>query len=375
MKNRKLNVLLTLILCLTLLISAFPSYGEASSSYPAVKYDLGFVKYIIDYVKANYPFEVEDEELVTNAVKGILQNLDPYSDYYTKEEVEQLLKSVHGNYVGIGIYIGEKDGYIQVLSIMENSPSEAAGLKAGDLIISIDDKSVEGFTVDEAASLIQGKEGTKVKLGILRGGQQNPIYITVTRKLIEVNPVKHTVLEDNIGYISLSQFNDYSYKYIKNALNEFDKKGITKVILDLRDNPGGLLDQAISIARLFIPKGPIVYIREKNKSIYGYYSYLNKLKYKLAVLVNENSASASEILAGAVKDRKAGTLIGTKTYGKGLVQTMMPLPDGSIIKMTTAEYLTPNKTSIHGIGIEPDVVIENTNGQDLQLQKAIEILK
>ena len=375
MKNRRLTTFLTLILCLTLLFSSFPSYGKASSFYPKAEYDLKFFQEVMEYVKQKYPFKVEDETLVTNAIKGMLQGLDPYSDYYTKEEVEKLLKSIRGNYVGIGIYIGEKDGYIQVLSIMEDSPSQRAGLQAGDLIISIDNRDIKGISLDEAASLIQGKEGTQVKLGILREGEQNPIYITVTREAIEINPVRYTILEDNIGYIILSQFNDYSTKYIKRALSEFDSKGIDKVILDLRDNPGGILDQVVSISRLFIPKGPIVHIREKNKPIYTYYSNLQNPKYKLAVLVNQNSASASEILAGAVKDRKAGIVIGTKTYGKGLVQTMVPLPDGSMIKMTTAEYLTPNLTSINGIGVEPDVVVENVNEEDLQLKKAIELLK
>lgn len=375
MKNRKITTFLTLILCLTLIISSFPSYGKANSINPIAEYDLKFFQEVMEYVKQKYPFKVEDEQLVTNAIKGMLQGLDPYSDYYTKDEVEKLLKSIYGNYVGIGVYIGEKDGYIEVLSIMENSPSQRAGLQAGDLIISIDDRPIKGISLDEAVSLIQGQEGTQLKLGILREGEQNPIYITVTREAIEINPVKYTILENKIGYISLSQFNDYSTKYIKRALSEFDNKGIDKVILDLRDNPGGILDQAVSISRLFIPKGPIVHIREKNKPIYTYYSNLQNPKYKLAVLVNQNSASASEIFAGAVKDRKAGIVIGAKTYGKGLVQTMLPLPDGSMIKMTTAEYLTPNFISINGIGVEPDVVIENVNEEDLQLQKAIELLR
>lgn len=372
MTKRLTTLLLTLILCLTLTIGAMPSYGEALKNSYVDKEDLNFFLEVIDYVKERYPFEVKDEELITNAVKGVLQGLDPYSNYYAKEEAIDLMETLNGSYVGIGAYLGETNGYIEVISTFANSPAEKAGLKAGDLIVSVDDLDVKGLTLDEAVKLIKGKEGTKVKIGVLREGKQ--IYFEITRQSIEINPVSYKILEKDIGYIKLDEFSTNATKYVKEALSEFDNKGIKKVILDLRDNPGGLLDEAISLSRLFIPKGPIVHIRRNFMPIETRYSYLEKPKYELVVLVNGNSASASEIFAGAVKDRKAGTLIGTKTFGKGLIQSIMPLNDGSILKMTTAEYLTPNETSINGIGIEPDIAVENTTHEDLQLKKAIETL-
>ena len=231
---------------------------------------------------------------------------------------------------------------------------------------------IQGLEMSKVSSLIKGPVGTKVKLKVKRG--EKTLSFQVTRGTIAVNPVEYKTLENNIGYIELKEFTGQATKEVNKALRSFDNKNVNKLILDLRDNPGGLLSEAISISRLFVTKGPIVHIREKNKALLTHTSGLEKPKYKLVVLVNEDSASASEIVAGAVKDRKAGSLVGTKTYGKGTVQSMMPLSDGSMVKLTIAEYLTPNKTSINGIGIQPDYTIENTE-EDLQLKKAIEILK
>lgn len=371
-EKRIVSTLLSLIICLTLLIGAFPVYGERLEAPSNYEEDMLFIMDVLDFVKAKYPFEVEDEDLVNNAVKGILQGLDPYSDYYTKEEVDQLLAGIYGDYVGIGVYIQDKDEYIEVVETIKDGPAEKEGLKAGDLIISIDDKSVKDITLNEATNLIQGIEGTKVKLGILRKESTTPIYINITREKIDLNPVEYKVLEGNIGYIKLTDFNAYATKYTKEALDEFDKNNITKVIVDVRDNPGGLLDQAINISRLFVPKGPVVHIQERNEPARTYYSTLQEKKYQLTVLVNQNSASASEIFAGAVQDTKAGTIIGTTTYGKGLVQSLYPLEDGSLIKLTIAQYLTPKKHNIHNKGIQPDIPLEN---KDQQLQKAINLLK
>lgn len=327
---------------------------------------------IFDYVKENYPFEVSNEKLIVNSIKGMLQGLDKNSNFYTREEAESLLRNLEGNYGGIGVVIENLEGKITIKSLIKNSPAERAGLKEGDIIVSIDNVNLESLHLEDVSNLIRGDIDTKIRLGILRGNNPSPIYIDVVRENIRINPIDYKVLEKNIGYIKIHEFNPNASIYIKEALEDFKKKNINKIILDLRDNPGGLLSEALSIGELFIPKGPIVHIRT-NKNITTHISTNEKAKYKLAVLINENSASASEIVAGAIKERGVGVLIGKKTYGKGTVQTMLPLRDGSLMKLTTAEYLLPNMTRIHKIGIEPDIEIENTD-QDLQLKKAIEFL-
>lgn len=304
----------------------------------------------------------------------MLQSLDPYSDYYTPEEAVEVYQEMFNSFTGIGVYIEEKDGYINIIDTIKNSPGEKAGLKKDDLIISIDGKDTKGITIKEASKLIKGLKGTSVKLGLKRNDKSLPIYVEIIRDNITINPVEYKVLENNIGYIKLNEFSMNSSMEINKALTELDKKNVVKIILDLRDNPGGLLDQVIEISKHFITKGPIVHIQERNTALFTHMSTTQKHKYKLVLLVNENSASASEILAGAVKDSKAGIIIGKRTFGKGIVQSLIPLSNNSIIKLTTAKYLTPNKTSIHGKGVEPDILVENEEDTDKQLKKAIEYL-
>lgn len=337
--------------------------------------DLQFFMEIFGYIKQEYPFEVEDKSLIEGGLKGMLQSLDPYSDFYTPEESIAVYQEMLNIFSGIGVYIEEKDNYINIIDTIKDSPGEKAGLKKDDLIISVDGKDTKGITIKEASKWIKGLKGTKVKLGLKRKSNSLPIYIEIKRDTITINPVEYEILEKNIGYIKLKEFSLNSANKFNEVLLELDKKKVTKIILDLRDNPGGLLNQVIEISKHFITKGPIVHIQEKNTALVTHMSTTPKNKYKLVLLVNENSASASEILAGAVKDTKAGTIIGQKTYGKGIVQSIVPLSNGSIIKLTTAEYLTPNKISIHGKGVEPDIVVENTEEDDKQLEKAIEIFK
>lgn len=337
--------------------------------------DLMFLVETYQYIKDNYPFEIKDKDLIEGGLKGMLQTLDPYSDYYTPEEAAEVYKSMLGTFSGIGVYIEEKDSYINIIGTIKDSPGEKAGLKKDDLIVSINGKDTKFMSIKNAQQLIQGPIGTKVRLGIRRDNKTQPIYIEVKRDRINLNPVEYKIIQDNIGYIKLSEFNQQAMKEVNKALANFDCKDIKNVILDLRDNPGGLLSEAVNISNLFIPSGPVVHIKEKNKKLVTHISTNSGPKYKLVVLINENSASASEILAGAVKDTKAGTLIGKKTFGKGIVQSMIPLSNGGIIKMTTSEYLTPKKISIHGVGVIPDIVVENSADIDKQLVKAIEIFK
>ncbi|MFA5576690.1 MAG: S41 family peptidase [Tissierellaceae bacterium] len=365
--------LIILILVLTLIVPSIA--GMAAGTDPKTEEhtaDLIFFEEVLNLIKESYPFEVEESDLIVTAVKSMLKSLDPYSDYYTKEETEGLMGSLTGSFSGIGIYIEEKDGYITVVSPIKGQPAEKAGIRTGDLIVAVDDIDIKDMGVDKASALIKGPVNTTVKLKVKR--EDRTLTFNVKRATITISPVYYEIMEKDIGYISLDEFSDIATKDIKKALAEFDKKGIEKVILDLRDNPGGFLDEAVSIGRLFVPVGPIVYVRDKNNRLTTHRSYLSKQKYQLVVLVNGSSASASEIVAGAVKDRKAGVLVGSQTFGKALVQNLIPINDGSLIKMTTAVYLTPNKTLINGIGIEPDYLVENDGFQDLQLMKALEIL-
>lgn len=373
--NFKPKKLIILILVLILLIPN-TVFGVSSSAIQSQQNepDLLFFIDVFQYIKDKYPFEIENKELMEGALKGMLQSIDPYSDYYTPEETINLYKKMLGTFSGIGIYIEEKDSYINIIGTIKDSPGEKAGLKKGDIIVSIDGKDIKGITVDEASKLIQGPIGTKVKLGIKRESKNSILYIEVTRDIINENPIEYKIIEDNIGYIKLYEFSQTSAKEMKKTLDTLNKAGIQKIILDLRNNPGGLLDQVVEISRHFIPKGPIVHIKEKNRDLITFVSTLDKPKFKLVLLVNKNSASASEILAGAVKDTKAGTIIGTKTFGKGIVQTMLPISNGGMVKLTTAYYLTPNQNNIHGKGIEPDIIVENKGDVDEQLKVAIKQL-
>lgn len=373
MKNKLNRILSIFLLSILLITSIYPNYALAEvQNVEETKADLAFFGDVLNLVKESYPFDIEEDKLIEAAVKGMLKSIDPYSDYYTKEEAESKFSSITGNFSGIGIYIEEKEGYINIVNTIKNQPAEKSGLKKDDLIISVEDVDIKDLGLDKVSSMIKGPKGTKVKIGLKRG--EKLLTFEVTRDTITINPVNYKILENNIGYIQIEDFNSQVTIEVKKALQAFDAKEVTKIILDLRDNPGGLLNEVIDTARLLIPKGAIVHVRNKGETLITHTSTLAKSKYKLAVLVNENSASASEILAGAIKDRKAGTLIGTKTFGKGIIQSLIPITDGSIVKLTTAEYLTPNKISIHGKGIEPNITITNTEKEDLQLKKAIQIL-
>ncbi|SDY69721.1 carboxyl-terminal processing protease [Proteiniborus ethanoligenes] len=340
-----------------------------------VKEALTFLENLIKFVKLNYAYEVTEEQLVEGAIKGALSVLDGYSSYYTENEFKELNETLSGEFGGIGVHITEKDGYILVVSPIKGTPGFKAGILPEDLIVTVDDVDIKGFTTQKAASLIRGEPGTTVKLGIRRNGEDKLLYFNLTRAIIEINPVEYEILKNNIGYIKITEFNDHALENVIKVLGEFDNNKVKKVIFDLRNNPGGGLNEVLNILRFLIPEGPLVHIRDANENIRTYNSYLDAPKYKLAVLVNGGSASASEIFAGAVQDRGVGTIIGTKTFGKGTVQTVLTLVNGGGLKLTTAEYLTPNKNPVNNVGIEPDIIVENTTEEDLQLKKAIKILK
>ena len=331
-----------------------------------------------------YLHEVTDEELTEDIYRGMLKALDdPYSVYYTKEEVEELQMSTAGIYYGIGAYIMfDKEGNsTKISSVMPDSPAERAGLRANDLIYAIDGESIYGMQTSDSVKLIKGEENTEVVLSILRDGER--MDVTVIRGKVETPTVVSRMLEDRMGYIQIVEFDDVTSGQFENALKDLKFQGMKGLILDLRQNPGGNLDTVVEIGEMLLPKGLIVYTEDKNGKREEYRSNgKHEIDIPMTVLVDMNSASAAEILAGAIQDYKKGTLIGTTTYGKGIVQAVRSLRDGSAVKITISSYFTPNGRNIHGVGIEPDIICEfdgetyySTEGEvDNQLNKAKEVL-
>ena len=335
-----------------------------------------------------YLKEVNEEDLKEGAIKGYIEGLgDPYTEYISKEEMEEYMQETLGNYVGIGIYmlLDSDEGKIKIVSTMKGSPAETAGLQAGDIIETVDGESYTKENMETVSDKIKGKAGTTVKLGITRGTEK--LEFEIKRENIKVNPVSGEVIQGNIGYIQFSSFDETTAEDFKAKYEELKKQGIKSLIIDLRNNGGGLVDQATKIADYFVEKDtPILYEVDKNgneevtKAEEGI-----SIDIETIILTNENTASASEILAGALKDLGKAKIVGTKTYGKGVIQEILKLKDGSGIKITTEEYQTPNHNKINEVGIEPDEKVELpetvTNilkipeDQDTQLQKAIELLK
>ena len=365
MKKRITSLILILALTLSL---ASPIFAQPQTTNMEDFYQILYL------IQENYVYDIEESELIEGAIKGLFYNLDDHSNYYTKEEMDILLEDLAADFVGIGVYIKEEEGNIIIVDTIKNSPAHGAGLKSGDMILSVDGQDIKDLNISEVSQLIKGEAGTKVNIKIKRDNEKSKDY-NLTRKRIKVQVVESKILEKNIGYIKLNQFSENSHKEIEKVLKDFDNKKIKNVILDLRDNPGGLLNESVYISRLFVPEGPIVHIKYKNGKTESYYSDLKKPKYNLVVLVNENSASASEIFTAAIKDTKAGTIIGTPTYGKGTVQNILSLPKGDGMKLTIAEYQSPKGNKINGIGDRPDIVVENSGEKDLQLQKAIDWFK
>lgn len=399
--------LLILITCLLLSQTVFAETSGTSQTF-----DQDYIESVTDMVKGLYNGDITDDRLLQGAMKGIFNTMDPYTVFFTPEEAKSFLESMNGSFEGIGIMMSKEGEYITVNKVFPGSPAEKAGIAEGDRIVQADGKSVIGVSTEEAKSLISGEAGTKVILGIIKNGSSNIINVEVERARIEYNPVTFDI-KDGIGYIKLEIFNSNAYAGIKSALDKFDSAGVKKVILDLRDNPGGELDMAVAIAREFVPRGLITRLEFKSGKFGNedYYSYLDTQKYKLAVLVNENSASASEILAGAIQDSGAGTLIGTKTFGKAKVQSLIPIltpeayekyekqlgvktvnvydlynlgvlpPDNEIAgwaKITTGMYKTPKGRMIDGVGITPDITVENpgpVNGIDIKSIQKLPVVR
>lgn len=332
-------------------------------------------------IKSRYVDDVPVDTLMTGAVKGMVNSLgDPHSIYMDPKMYKEFMIETEGSFGGVGIVLGAKDKVLTVISPIEGTPGEKAGIKSGDEIVKIDGQDTKGLALDEAVSKIRGPEGTKVTLTIRRG-QETKDY-ALTRSNIQIKTVSGKMLPDNVGYIRISMFNENTGSDLAKKYQELEKEGMKAIVLDLRDNPGGLLDESVKVANKFVPKGPVVSVITRDGRRDTSTSNLEAVKYPCAVLINGGSASASEIVAGAVQDTGAGTLVGTKSYGKGSVQTLMRLDKDDAIKLTIAKYYTPKDRSINGIGIEPDVKVElpehvqpGLEVKDVQLDKAVEIVK
>ncbi|AYO31175.1 S41 family peptidase [Biomaibacter acetigenes] len=343
---------------------------------------------VMKIIKAKYVKDVNDSSLVEGAIRGMVQSLeDPYSIYMNPAEFEDFMISVNGSFEGVGISLGsdEKTGAVIVISPIEGTPAQKAGILPQDRIIKVDDVDIRGRSIDDVVRLLRGPKGTKVTLYIERPGIKNLLKFELVRDNIRLKTVAYEMLDKNIGYIKITSFDSYTSDEFNNAITELKKKGVKGLILDLRNNPGGSLYESVKVADRILGKGLVVYTEDRNKNkLEEYYSGESKLSIPLVVLVNENSASASEILAGAIQDYKAGILVGTKTFGKGSVQELEPFENGAGLKITIARYFIPSGRSIDGVGIQPNVKAELNKGlnpflvpkeKDNQLAKALEILR
>lgn len=344
-------------------------------------------------LEKNFLFDFKDEDLYNGALKGMFANLgDPYTSYYPKDEYTKLMENLDGRYKGIGVTVSaSKEGLIKVVQVFEDSPAKEAGMKAGDFIKTVDGTQFDASELDKAVSLIRGEPGTKVKIEVLRVSEENPkgeeIPMLVERRDVTVDTVYSEVInlnEKKIGYLRLSAFDDITWDDFKEKYAKLKSDNIDGLILDLRNNPGGALDVCLDIADTFLDEGVIVTTEDKNGNVITEKSDANKDDIPMTVLINENSASASEILAGAFKDRGRAKIIGTKSFGKGIVQKLFPLENGAGAKITISEYKTPSGNKINKIGVKPDITVENENldldlskndfANDQQFMKALEVL-
>ncbi|MGB3366550.1 MAG: S41 family peptidase [Acidaminobacteraceae bacterium] len=334
-------------------------------------------------LEKNFYKDVDEEKYTDYMLKGLFESLDdPYSVYMTKEEFKDFNEATSGNYAGIGIYVNlDDDGFIEVVSPIEDTPAERAGFKSGDKIVKVNDLDVSKVNFEEAIDTMKGQPGTDVDITVLRGVAK-PFVVTVTREIIRVKAVKSEVLENDIGYLRITSFSDNSESEFDNKLKTLLAKDVKALVIDLRGNPGGSLYAVNEIADQLLGEQTIVSLENRAGKVEEYTSDAKKIDLPIAVLVDGGSASASEILTGAIKDSNSGVIIGTTTFGKGLVQSVLSLPDGSGFKLTTSEYFTPNGTNIHKVGIVPDIVLEieekeegsEDSTEDIQLDRAIEEL-
>lgn len=337
-----------------------------------------------ELIDAKYLGDVDDSELEEGIYKGLVSGLeDPYSVYYDEEETKSMMESNEGEYCGIGAVLTRNmdTGIITLVQIYDDSPAMEAGLEAGDILYKVEDKEVTGEDLTEVVSHIKGEKGTEVQLTVLRGDDNKEVTVTAVRNTVQVQTVKHEMKNDGIGYLAVSEFDLVTYEQYKEALADLENQGMKGLVVDLRNNPGGNLETVCDILDLMLPEGLIVYTEDKEGNRDEKKSdEENQFGLPMVVLMNGNSASASEIYAGAIQDYGTGKIVGTQSYGKGVVQQIFMLKDGTSVKLTIAEYFTPKGRNINGKGISPDVEVEYERNEenpdaDNQLDKAMEVLK
>jgi len=389
---RPLSTVISVISVITLLCLMGPNFVSAQENSSAGSFE--YLDSVMDFVQENYRDDVSDRQLLEGTLKGMFAGLDDYSVFFTPDEASDFLSDMQGEYFGIGVMISKAGEYVVVTQVFPESPAEAAGIVSGDRIVAVDGENIIGTAIDNASVLIKGEAGTTVTLDIIRGGQQGVIKVEAVRGPIRVNPVSYEI-NNEIGYIKIDVFNANTGEFLAPVMEDMEDKKIRKIILDLRGNPGGEVNEVVAAGRYFVPKGLITRLDFKSaeENDREYYSDLEEVRYQLVVLVNGMSASASEILAGAVQDTGAGVLVGTRTFGKSRVQNIIPLltpeafekyqkrlgvevvdgfelisrykvtpADDEIIgwvKLTTGEYFTPAGRTIDGVGLTPDVVVED----------------
>lgn len=354
MKKKICMLIIVLILISSISFSAFAQELDREK----LDSDVDFMKNVISFVLSKYQYDVDQDDIMNGLYNGFFSVLDEYSIYYTEEKYQSLITDTAGEFVGIGVQIMDSDGKIIVLTPLPNSPAIEVGIKAGDIIKYVDDIDITGYTSSEAANkLIKGKEGTPVKIGVVRNGKN--LTFNLIRRTIVTSTVEGNIMNNEIGYLKVTEFSDNTTDLVKQELSKFDDNNISKIIIDLRNNGGGTLGAAVDMLNLFVTEGPVVYVDYATGKEDIYSSDLKEQKYEIALLINSGSASATEIFAGAVKYKNEGILVGTQSFGKGIVQTLYHLKDGSGVKFTTAEYFSVNRTPVHKIGITPDIIVEN----------------
>jgi carboxyl-terminal processing protease len=342
---------------------------------------------VLEKINKGYVKEVDQSEVIDGAINGMLQSLDPFSAYMSPESFKNMNVETSGEFGGLGIEVTMESGFVKVITPMEDSPADKVGVKAGDYIIKINEKQVKGLNLMEAVNLMRGKIGTPINITIRRLDVEEDLKFVIVRDKIKVREVS-SAIKENVGYIRLSAFNEQSGDQLLNKIKDFSKtnKNLNGYILDLRNNPGGLLSQAVKISDAFLDSGEIVSIKGRDKNDIKIYTARkgDALKGKpLIILINRGSASASEIVSGALKDHKRAILLGEKTFGKGSVQTIIPLKNKGGLRLTTAKYYLPSGTSISEIGVEPDIVVKeskenfkiNDDRKDNQLEYALNLFR
>ena len=370
----------TLILGLGLMLGVMLAIGQGvlaekrNSRFSAESIpleDIRSLSEVFGKIKQNYVEEVEDKVLLENAIRGLLSGLDPHSAYLDKKAFTDLREGTSGEFGGLGIVVGMEEGFVKVISPIDETPAERAGVKSGDLIIRLDDKNVKGMSLEDAVKIMRGKPKTDILLTIVREGADKPLKITITRAIIKVQSVRSKTLAKGFGYIRISAFQERTGSDLRKAISKLKKannrKDLKGLVLDLRNNPGGLLSASVEVSDAFLEGGVVVSIKGRDESNTMTHSakgmdLLNEAP--IVVLINGGSASASEIVAGALQDHKRAIIMGSQSFGKASVQTVVPLGNGSALKLTTARYYTPNGTSIQAKGITPDIELD-----DVQVSK------